>query len=106
MVALSRQAKQAALDRVLKEVLDLDPDSPVHRACKRDGIPSMDALLLLDAKEVGSLQYSDGGNDFFRSIGHRGLIFSLQALAAKRSSDGNSISRDWSDVSKEEFDAF
>jgi hypothetical protein len=102
----TRQAKLDAMSRVFKDILDLEDDNDLHKACIFDGIVSMADLLDLSPEEIADLTFLDGNNKKLISKGHKGLVFALQALLLKRAADGDRIHNDWSNVTMEEFDDF
>ena len=102
----TRQAQQATLLRVLHDILGLEDDSPLHKACVHDGMTSMEDLLALSPIEIEDLTYLEGSTKTLITKGHRGLVFALQALSHQRDRDNNRIPSDWSNVDMLEFDTF
>ena len=102
----TRTEKKATLVRVFHDVLDLEDDSDLLKACIHDGIVSMEDLLALNSGEIEDLTFLVGTSRTLISKGQRGLVFALQALSHKRDMEGDRIHSDWSNVNLEEFDAY
>ena len=102
----TRQAKRDILFRVFADILDLEDDSNLHKACKNDDLEDLAALLPLMASEIADLTYLVGNTKTVISKGHRGLIYILQAWHVKRAADGDPILPDWTNATREEFDEF
>jgi hypothetical protein len=106
LVATTRQQKKAILARVFKDILDLEDDSNLHKACAFEDIVSMDALLTLTPLEIEDLTFLIGTTKTIISKGHQRLVSALQALAHKRDMVGDRIYNDWKNVDQEEFDRY
>ena len=106
MATLTRQAKKDVMNRVFKDILDLDDDSELHKACLNDGVGSLDILLAFGEKEVMDLTYMVGTTKTIIKKGTQGLVFALQSLAIKRAGEGNKINNDWTNVDQNEFDLY
>ena len=48
------------MHRVFKDILDLEDDSNVHKACAHDGVAGLDYLLGFSAMEIADLTYLVG----------------------------------------------
>ena len=99
----TRQAKKDTLCRVFADILGLDDDSNLHKACKNDDLEDLAALLPLIDSEIADLTYLVGSTKTVISKGHHGLIFILKAWHVKRTADANPILEDWTNVWKPEI---
>ena len=106
MAGSTRQAKKDILIWVFKDILDLDDDSNLHKACEQDNVGSIDALLIFTPVEIADLTYLVGNVKTKISKGHAGCVFALQALSLKRVADGDRIHNDWNNVTQKEYDDF
>ena len=106
MVATRRKAKQDVLDHIFKDILGLEDDHELSKACKHDGITDVESLLTLGVLEIHDLTYKDGNTTHKIRKGHCGLVYAMIALSLKRDQDGNSINQEWVNVDQEEFDKF
>ena len=106
MAGSTRQAKKDILNRVFKDILDLDDDSNLHKACEQDNVGSIDALLIFTPVEIADLTYLVSNVKTKISKGHAGCVFALQALSLKRVADGDRIHNDWNNVTQKEYDDF
>jgi hypothetical protein len=94
MVVSTRKMKQNVLNWVFKEILDLEEGSTLHKACEHERIYCMDALITLTPLEI-----ADFGNN-------QGIIRGLQCLFYNRALALDPIAKDWSNLSKEQFDNY
>jgi hypothetical protein len=103
----TRQAKKDTMIRVFKDILDLEDDNKLIKACDHDGIASLDALLILSPLEIEDLTYNEGTNIGLKiDKGLRGAVFALQALSLKRDGDADPILNDWNNITMQEYDQF
>ena len=91
---------------VFSEILDLEDDSNLHKACAHDNLEDLSALLLLMPSKIADLTYLVGNIKTVISKGHRGLLFILQAWHVKGEAEANPILHDWTNVRREEFDEY
>jgi hypothetical protein len=106
MAVTDRQAKLDVMARVFGEILDLEDDSDLHKACVFDQVTSIEDLLAFCPAEIEDLTYLVNKVKTKISKGSRGKVFALQAILLKREGDLNVIHLDWSNVNRAEFDAF
>jgi hypothetical protein len=76
MVALTRQQKKDILNRVLKDIVQLDNNSNLHKACEHDGANDMDTLLLFSPLEIEEMKYMVGTTRMILSKEDKGIVCS------------------------------
>jgi hypothetical protein len=107
VISPSQQVKKDILIWIFKEILGLEDNSNLYQACKNDGITSMEALLCLNGtEEVHDLTYFDGTNKVKINNYDQGAIHALQYLWLNRSLTLDPIARDWSNLSREQFENY
>ena len=93
--------------KVFKEILELDDDSDVHKACVHEGVKTLDDLLGLTTQDINDLTFQMADKTKGQiSKGQRGAIMALQSLSIKRGLDIDPIARDWSNLSREQFENY
>ena len=84
MAVTTRQAKKDVMARVFKEILDMEDDSDLHKACVFDQFASIEDLLAFCPAEIEDLTYLVDKVKTKISKGSRGKVFALQAILLKR----------------------
>ena len=104
---LDRAQGQAALKRVLEAVMDLDPNSPVHRALSKDGRTDIRDVAVLTDLEIDNLT-CDGADGSQQPLtgGSRGLLRAFRSFVYYRSTIGQPIGDAWDMITQDEFDDF
>jgi hypothetical protein len=103
----SQQVKKDILIWIFKEILALEDNSNLYKACENDGITSMEALLCLNGtEEIDDLTYFDGTNKVKINNYDQGTIHALQHLWFNRALTLDPIARDWRNLSKEQFNNY
>jgi hypothetical protein len=108
-MVISTRRKQAKdiLIRIFKEVVGLEDNSNLYRACENDGITTMEDLLCLNgAVEIDDLKYFDGTNKVKINKYNQAAIHALQHLWYNRILTLDPIARDWSNLSREQFENY
>ena len=94
------------MHRVFRDILRLEDDSPLHKACTHEGVDGIISLLVFSPLEITDMTYLEGKNKVKIAKGHSGKVFALQALVLKREADQNRIHNNFLNVSVQEFDDF
>jgi hypothetical protein len=94
------------MNRVFKDVFDLEDDSDLHKACRHDKVVSLDSLISFSPAEIDDLTFKEGTKEVKLAKGFKGFIFVFQALVIKRASESNKFENDWSDANKLEYDEY
>ena len=79
IMVLSHVQCEAALQHILENVFDLDPDSPLHKAFKYNGITSPADLLAIPVVKYEILHYPVNNKLKIIPRGHASLLRALQA---------------------------
>ena len=69
---------------VFKDILNVEDNNKLTKACDHNGVVSLDALLILSPLELEDLTYNIGtnmGQKIYKGL--RGAVFALQALSLK-----------------------
>jgi hypothetical protein len=77
----SRLAEKNTLLHILDDILILEDDSKLHRACEYEIVTSPLGLILFTPLEVEDVEYMEGMVQTKLNKGHKGLIYALQAMA-------------------------
>ena len=93
--------------KVFKEILELDDDSDVHKACVHEGVETLDDLLGLTTQDINDLTFQMADKTKGQiSKGQRGAIMALQSLSIKRGLDNDPIAGDWNNLTKAQYDEY
>ena len=76
----STSIKKGVLHRVFKEILELEDDSNLHRACEHDNVDSIHDLLDFSPAEIVDLTYLEGSTRTRISKGYAGKVFCTMPL--------------------------
>jgi hypothetical protein len=106
MVPATRLAEKNALLHILNDILNLEDDSKLHRACEYEIVTSPLGLISFTPLEVEDVEYMEGMVQTKLNKGHKGLIYALQAMAIHGKFDGDAILEDWSNVTREDFNEY
>ena len=107
-MVLSRALKKLALTHILEQVMDQDPDSPLHKALDAAVIKSPHDICMLDYDALASLRYPASDTTFeVLPKGNVGLLHAFKSFVAHRHASGNPITdSDWLKITADEFDLF
>ena len=102
MVIPTKQQDKATMLRVFKEILCLEDDSNLHKACDHERFKDLYDLLALPMAELADISHGSA-----KINNHdQGDILALQHLYLDRAYTLDPIARDWSNLSKEEFEIY
>ena len=76
-MVLSHVQCEAALQHILENVFDLDPDSPLHKAFKYNSISSPNDLIAIQVMKYEILEYPVNNKLKIISRGHANLLRAL-----------------------------
>ena len=106
MASSTCQAEKDILHRVFRDILELEDNSNLHKACERDDVDSIASLLGLSPAEIMDLTYLVGTTKTNITKEQQGMVTAMQMFLLKRASDMDSIHGTWSNVTLAEFNQF
>jgi hypothetical protein len=103
-MTMTRQNKKDAMMKVFKDILELEDDSDIHKACVQCGIENLEELLELKTQEIEGLTFqADDKTTTKVGKGRRGAIICLQSLSIKRGLENDRITDDWDNITKAHY---
>lgn len=107
-MVMTREQARAAMTHILEAVLNLAPNSPVHRALERAAIFTPVDLVTLDRDDFETLLYTeDDGEVMPLPKGYAGLLRAFQAFVLFKRDNGTTLTEStWETLEEGEFNEF